>query len=96
MFLEEAMKTTKWKNTKINCNTTGGVPSQIRLFPRVQTMLCILVSPFNVNVSVMGLQFWICCWSWGIPRPPRAAAPATPSEETRHESEWNECLLRNL
>jgi len=57
VFLEEAMQTTTWKNTKTNCSTTGGVPSQIRPFPRVQTMLCILVNPFNVNVSVMGLQF---------------------------------------
>jgi len=48
-------------------------------------MLCILVNPFNINVSVMGLQFWNCCWSWGIPSPPRAAAPATP---LRRNTAW--------
>jgi len=26
---KENCRTAKWKNTKINCNTTGGVPSQI-------------------------------------------------------------------
>jgi len=30
-FSKRQLQTTKWKNNKINCNTTGGVPSQIKL-----------------------------------------------------------------
>jgi len=41
VFREEAIADHKWKNNKINCSTTGGVPSQIWPFPRVKTMLCI-------------------------------------------------------
>ena len=29
VFREEAIADHKWKNNKINCSTTGGVPSQI-------------------------------------------------------------------
>jgi len=28
-FSQRQLQTTKWKNPKINCKTTGGVPSQI-------------------------------------------------------------------
>jgi len=31
----------EWKNPKLNCNTTGGVSSQIWPFPRAKTMLYI-------------------------------------------------------
>jgi len=52
-FAKKQLQTTRWKNTKINCKTTGGIPSQIWPFPRVKTMLSIpLVNPFNVNASV--------------------------------------------
>jgi len=40
-FVMRHLPTRKWKNTKINWNTTGRVPSQIWPFPRVKTMLCI-------------------------------------------------------
>jgi len=38
----------KTSNTKINCKTTGRVPSQIWPFPRVKPCLEFLVNPFNV------------------------------------------------
>ena len=41
LFAKRHLQTIKWKNTKRNCNTTGGAPSQIWPFPRVNTMLCI-------------------------------------------------------
>ena len=40
-FGKRQLQTTIWENTKINCKTTGGVPSQIWPFPRVKTMFCL-------------------------------------------------------
>jgi len=40
-FAKMQLQTTKWKNTEINCKTTGGVPNQIWPLPRVKTMLYI-------------------------------------------------------
>ena len=50
LFAKSKLQTTKWKNTKTNCKTTRGAPSQIWPFPGVIIMFYILVNPFNVNV----------------------------------------------
>jgi len=53
-------KITKWKNTKINCKTTGRVPSRIWPFPNVKTMLCI---PWKLQVhSMLMYQWWLFSW----------------------------------
>ena len=49
-FAKRRLQTTKWKNTKINFKTTGGVPSQIWTFPRVKPCFAFLANPFSVNV----------------------------------------------
>jgi len=50
LFVKRQLETTKWKKTEMNFRTNGGVPSQICPFPRVKTMFCVPVNPFNVNV----------------------------------------------
>jgi len=40
-FAKRHLRTTKRKDSKINCKGTGGVPRQTLPFPWVKTMLCI-------------------------------------------------------
>ena len=54
LIAKRRLQTTKWKNTKINFKTTGGVPSQIWAFPRVKPCFAFLVNPFSVNVVDYG------------------------------------------
>ena len=56
-FAKRQLQTTKWKNTKINCKTTGEVSSQIWPFQELKPCLAFLANPFNAEVSVMAVQF---------------------------------------
>ena len=69
LFVKRQLQSIKWKNTKIHCKITGGVPRHICPFAGIKTTLAFLVNPFNVNVlSVTGVQFanrvcykLVCC-----------------------------------
>jgi len=43
-FAKRSLPTTKWKNTKISCKTTGGVPSQIDHFQELKLCFAFLVN----------------------------------------------------
>ena len=53
-FSKRQLQTTKWKNNKINCNTTGGVPSQIWQFPKVKTSFAFL----QIHLMLM-YRWWV-------------------------------------
>jgi len=71
MFFAEAIADHKWKNTKLNCKTTGGVPSHIWSFLRVKTTPgipcksiqcycagdgCLVRQPFVTNLSAVKIK----------------------------------------
>jgi len=54
LFAKRQLQTTNWKSTKINCNTTGGAPSQVGHFQELEPCFAFLVNPFIVNVVSYG------------------------------------------